>query len=864
MKIISRLDLSNHNLIQIPDSVLQDKNLQELDLSNNRLTHIPPEICRLKNLVRLDLSSNRLEELPWDIFKLEKLTYLNISFNRVKELPASLFRIMGLESLWIEENQLEELSGDISLLSGLKTLVLNRNHLKRLPPEICRLAFLQQFACDRNPLQIPPVEIAVHGIEAIRNYFKDWERDASYLPEIKLLVVGDAGVGKTSLSKKIHDPSYMLKKDNEQDTEEININTWVIPKDEILLPINFRVNIWDFGRRESLHSTHRLFMSRRSLYLLVVESKKEYDLDGLYHWLDTIKALGGGSPVIIVCNKCDQRFPGLDISEYYKRFDNIYYLETSCLEGEEKTIEKLRTKIKEIVAEKTLIPHVRDKLPAAWLHIRRELEKLRRKGKDYVNYGDYLKICSKYGMDKEEATYLSERFNDLGFFLHFREDFPLENTIFINIRYVSEALNRIFEDEIVKKRHGRFSDEDLNRLWGSQEDYKSKRAELVSLLIKEKFKLCFKLKEGEYFVPHMQPKNKKNYPWRSSENNLQFEYRYDDSQFMPKGILTTFILKRYSDIYENTYWRHGVLLEYENTRAIVKESYKERKISITLEGPNKKGFLNIIRHTFHDIYEEIGNWSVAEMIPCNCFKCKSQADRDDIKFFDYETVRGFERAGREKIACTKSYQEVLVRTLIDDTVHENNDDSPLDRLRRDLIEKAVRMLGRKGTKKLEDLYNDEFRDFLHDNHYFPADQTRSGLSGDSQKNPGEIDIMIRNERGTPVSIIESFRLSSCGKNNTVVSSHVNKLIHYYDTAGHKRNFIIVFAEAKKFVELWKNYTLYMKNLNEKEGFSKRYRLLKFEDTGERYSDKANVRVGIALHEREERIVEVCHIFINMS
>lgn len=847
----------------VPDGVMQHEHLRELDLSDNQLTHIPPGICRLKNLVRLDLSGNRLKELPWDIFKLEKLTYLNISRNRFQGLPEALFRLPELESLWVEGNQLEELSGDISLLSRLKNLVLNRNHLKRLPPEICRLTHLQQFACDRNPLQIPPVEIAVHGIEAIKNYFKEWEKDAGYLNEIKLLVVGDAGVGKSSLSKKIINPGYMLKV-NEQDTEGIDINTWVIPKNEILLPFDFRVNIWDFGRSESLHSTHRLFMSRRSLYLLVVESQKEYNPDALYHWLETIRNLGGKSPVIIVCNKCDQRFPGLDINEYHKCFDNIYYVETSCLEREKNTIEELRTKIKEIVADKTLIPHVRDKLPTAWLHIRGELEELRRKGNHYLSCDDYLKICCKYGMDKEEATYLGERFNDLGIFLHFSDDFPLENTIFINIRYVSRAINRIFEDEIVKKRHGRFSDEDLNRLWGNQKDYKSKRAELASLLIKEKFKLCFKLKEGEYLAPHLLPENKKNYPWRTSENNLHFEYSYDNSQFMPKGILTKFILKRNSDIYENTYWCHGVLLEYENTRAIVKESYKDRKISITLEGLNKKGFLNIIRHTLRDIHEEFGNWPVSEMIPCNCLKCKAQENREDIQFFDYDTLRGCERAGQEKITCYKSYQEVLVRTLIDDTVYENDDDSPLDRLRRDLIEKAVRMLGRKGTKKLEDLYNDEFTDYLHDNHYYPADQTRSGLSGDSQINPGEIDIMIRNDRGTPVSILEFFRLSSCGKDNTVVSSHVNKLIHYYDTAGHKRNFIIVFAEAKNFVELWKKYVFYMENLNEKKGFSKKYPLLRFEDTGERFSDKTDVRVGIARHERQERIVEVCHIFINMS
>jgi len=123
--------------------------------------------------------------------------------------------------------------------------------------------------------------------------------------------------------------------------------------------------------------------------------------------------------------------------------------------------------------------------------------------------------------------------------------------------------------------------------------------------------------------------------------------------------------------------------------------------------------------------------------------------------------------------------------------------------------------------------------------------------------------MIRKENGTPISIIEAFRLDSCGKENRVVSSHLNKLLHDYDTADHERNYILVYAEAGNFWSLWKHYLDYVNELNNKPEFEGKYPLIGFEDTEKKFSKKTEIKVGLARHEREGSIVEVYHIFINM-
>ena len=169
------------------------------------------------------------------------------------------------------------------------------------------------------------------------------------------------------------------------------------------------------------------------------------------------------------------------------------------------------------------------------------------------------------------------------------------------------------------------------------------------------------------------------------------------------------------------------------------------------------------------------------------------------------------------------------------------------------------MLERKHSQQIENLHNDILTDFLRQKGYQAADQTRSGRS---KLGVGEIDIMIRKKDGTPFSIIEAFRLNSCGKDNKTVAEHIDKLIHDYDTAGHERNFVIVYAEAKNFERLWTNYKNYLSEINGKAAFRAQYPLIKFEEKSE-ISDKSSIKIGLATHRREGTVVGIYHIFINM-
>ncbi len=60
------LDLSDQNLSEIPDEILQLKILNEIILSNNKFNNFPTNLYQLKSLVSIDLTDNNIKELPQD------------------------------------------------------------------------------------------------------------------------------------------------------------------------------------------------------------------------------------------------------------------------------------------------------------------------------------------------------------------------------------------------------------------------------------------------------------------------------------------------------------------------------------------------------------------------------------------------------------------------------------------------------------------------------------------------------------------------------------------------------------------------------------------------------------------------------
>ena len=306
------LNIANSGITELPASIGDLVHLKSLYLGGNAISMLPPEISNLRNLERLSLSGNPLNHFPPQIINLKSLIKLSLRGTKIAKLPHEIGKLSNINDLDISNNYLTELPIEIQKLNKLRILDLDGN-LLNLPPEI---------VTRRN------------DPESIFSYYFSLKKEQKKrLNEIKILVVGQGSVGKTSIICRLLGGEY---NSGQSKTEGITINRWQIdlPSKIDKKRSKFQLNIWDFGGQEIMHATHQFFLTKRSLYLLVLDSRLSQEANRVEYWLKIIQSFGGDSPVLIVGNKIDQHPLDIDRTGLRKKYETIVdILETSAMQS---------------------------------------------------------------------------------------------------------------------------------------------------------------------------------------------------------------------------------------------------------------------------------------------------------------------------------------------------------------------------------------------------------------------------------------------------------------------------------------------------------------------------------------------------
>ncbi|MDJ0899500.1 MAG: COR domain-containing protein [Xenococcus sp. MO_188.B8] len=567
----------------------------------------------------------------------------------------------------------------------------------------------------RNPLQEPPLVIATKGVQAIQKYFQQLRKEGKdYIYEAKLIIVGEAGVGKTTLAKKIKNPDYELQQ-NEESTEGIDVIKWSFPIPD--KEREFKVNIWDFGGQEIYHATHQFFLTKRSLYTLVADSRKE-DTD-FYYWLNVVELLSNNSPLLIIKNEKQDRKREINERALRGQFTNLKETLATNL-ATNRGLDKILTDIKHHIQN---LPHIKDKLPRTWVKVRQALEN---DAPNYISLQEYFDICQANGFTRlEDKLQLSGYLHDLGVCLHFQdeEDSLLYKTVILKPEWGTDAVYKVLDNKQVINKQGHFTRDDLKNIW-HEDKYALVSGELLELM--KKFQLCYEIPDSKdtFIAPQLLSENQPEYDWDES-NNLILRYAYPD--FMPKGIITRFIVIMHQYIEQQKYvWKTRVILNKENTKAEVIENYGKREIRIRVVGNNKRNFLTIITHEIDKINDSYKRWNYRKLIPCNCETCKNSQDP-----FAYEFNKLLERASNNKltIECGNlPYHEVQVLGLIDNAINIKqlcDKDERIDKLYREYHNELLEIIKLQANKPININISDRVINILKGNyneniqgHYF--------------------------------------------------------------------------------------------------------------------------------------------------
>ena len=694
----------------------------------NNIFNVPNEFEKLKNLKKLIIGGDWKDGGNWNRWRinkhislgaLHKLEYLNLSNNEITGkyffspfLPnlkvlflnnnkISSFVIINkneinLEELYLSNNEITKLHS-LAILTSFTTIDLHENKIETLEPI---LNLLKNSSIDitdtkwekntinikNNPIKQPNFETILNGKNAVIRYFQsEWKKVVN--KEVKLILVGNSEVGKTTLVK------YL---DQEKKLESPHDAThWMIEKDITsklnVTKLNEKCNlrVFDFGGQDYYHDTHQIFFSGKTVYLLLWEketnnnNKRKLDqvINGnkrtiitqdypVEYWLESIKhftkvksnilseknkiAFEFDSKLLMIQNKVHKASEIVHLNNFRliqgEKYPFIYDFININIKPERRNLKYFDSLLTEIINE---MENVGEEVLEYQDNIRNHLKKY--DGKPILSFNEFCEYCNKQlykEISEEELKDLCGYLKQLGLILCL----PDFSKIYIDKNWIFECIYNTLDGLLEKE--GEF-DEDylkvvINRIGGFIDD--SIEDGVIQLMLEHK--IIFKnLKTNKYIAPLYLP----NEPAEGVslfllENRIPFR-RFEYNGFIHK----TFILDFYSKYGEKTisdgtrfyYWKDGLIIKDENSGQI---------LHIKFNNSNENSKASIDVYKLNDIDKQ--NTFVLEII-------KSIKEINN-KFFKIEE----EDLDKKRVDIEDYYEELVTVNNIDfisyDLIQKNN------------------------------------------------------------------------------------------------------------------------------------------------------------------------------------------------
>ena len=663
LSALTKLDLSNNKLASLPPEIGQLSALKEVNLSNNKLASLPPEIGQLSALRMLRLDANKLTSLPPEFSRLSALTELYFSMNQLRSLPPEIVQLVKLEVLWLYDTQLTNLPPEIGRLSALKRHSLAGNQLKNLPAEIGELKELEFLILENNLLNTLPETLkglrklktlTLHENESLglpvkvlgptysasldhKNppakpqdildyYFASLGDRGQALREMKVLVVGRGGAGKTSVIRRLKGLPL----------DKLQSETHGIAIEELSLdckdgPVAARV--WDFGGQHVLHAMHEFFFTGRSLYVLVLGEREDTAERDAEYWLQLIRSYAGKAPVIVVLNKSGGRARELDLPR--RMLEDTYgpilaWLPTECHEPdlEKGGITALKQQITLAVGA---MPEIQARFPKKWMQIKEWLSGMK---ESYLDYSSYAQRCSLMGeTDPVKQEELASFLHDLGVALNYRRDPRLHETTVLRPDWLADGIYGLLRAN--DTRHpsplapdGRINLARMPAIYAAAENLKMLKSgdypvvkHPFLLRLMAAFQLSFPLDEEgkEHLVPALlsveEPPGIPSHLLTKPGLELRWEFPVVPGPLLPRLLVRTLGL-----VMNDWRWRRGALYEFGPAVAKVWED-KERYIYLSAAAQDEEygpvavaDLVRMIRGTLREIVAEYKNLAVQEQV----------------------------------------------------------------------------------------------------------------------------------------------------------------------------------------------------------------------------------------------------------
>lgn len=443
-----------------------------------------------------------------------------------------------------------------------------------------------------------PYKSIEYGAADVAKYIRDVIKFGNKrLNEMRILVLGEKGAGKTSLARRLKKPTERMPRP-EESTAGVDIINWDISIDgEDKEDLN--VHIWDFAGHVITHAVHRCFMSERCLYILVINGRTAGDNRNEY-WLEQIRSYGGNSPILVVVNVKDDHYVDIPQNTLKREFPSIVdFYQLNILEDRE-ALEGLRQKVLTLLRENPIWKNQHISLPV--FKVKETINKYFDNG-EYVDYDIFAEIAKSSEVSESDYMPLMQFLNDLGICVAHHPKNSAAAPILLNPIWISYGIYRIINYGLNNQKHvisrDMFSDVfvDTNR-------YTQDKASLLFEIMAE-YQLAFFLKDDSIFVPLLLPIDR---PGGSQLPQFPFGERlrmvYEANMALPPYSVARLAVLLSDSLDVNASWRYGAVFRMGSTIALAEENERMRTVTVTVKGEASTKLLSLMRKSLDSIFNE--------------------------------------------------------------------------------------------------------------------------------------------------------------------------------------------------------------------------------------------------------------------
>ncbi|EGG24144.1 leucine-rich repeat-containing protein [Cavenderia fasciculata] len=698
---LTSLNLSHTDITSLPEEIGELIHLENLNLGHNLLSLLPPTFANLSKLKTLSMEGNQFTSLPNEILQLSQLQELILENNLIGSLPSDINHLSNLRILNLRLNKLDILPASIGQLSNLTILNLAQNAITQLRPTMGLLSGLSELKLDGNPLRTPPPEILHQGLQAILDYLKDLIKGQEQCYRMKLMIVGQENVGKTTLLKTLRDrkkkPSVAGPNIS---TDGIVIDNWVFNGqfDDIDVdsgrPIkkkqDITLSVWDFAGQEIYYTTHQFFLSERSVYIVAWNIILEEEASRVEFWLQSITTRTKDAPIIIVgthlddSNKASAKAVKKKMLEkYLPRFPNIRAIKmVSCTNG--KGISSLRETLEEIVQSQ---PTMGESLPRSYMLLENLVKEETKKRiiptipwQEFVQMGTICTIT-----DEAELLRATMFLNQLGSLVYFSKELGLKQFVILDPQWITVMLSSIITTKHSYAKDGILAHKSLKQIWRPPQYPENLHPHLIMLL--EKFEISYNLggplkktsleqidENGQSLIPSLLPNER---PasfaslWTAYNPKLhqeQFGRNYE-FEFIPNGFFSRLMVRilNFAKTEARCYWRNGMLLQRQDEQIFIEMIPSRKLMCFTVRGKQSAQLSRDVIETIQSLLDDSFRLECSVYVPCiHCIKSNAAHPSK----FSLESCENAAVKGIPYLKCQGRFQ-VRTDLLVPDLVMSN-------------------------------------------------------------------------------------------------------------------------------------------------------------------------------------------------